>query len=103
MARRATWRIPIQLNVRLIMGGKVSTGTVKNLSENGMFISADETDFDKDSECFISIPVDNETLNVPGKLVRIIRENNSHGGIGVELMDPPKKYLDFVENLLYVL
>jgi len=105
MARRATWRIPIRLNVKLNSEGKTCSGIVTNLSEKGMFISTSEIDFRKDSKFDISIPVEDRMLRVPGKIIRVA-EAEIHGGcegIGVELQDPPKKYLDFVENLLFVL
>ena len=103
MARRSTGRIPIRLNVILSCGSRVHPGTVMNLSEKGMFISADVTGLPEDSQFDISIPLKNEVLRVPGKLVRLSKINGSCNGIGIELVEPPQDYLDFVENLLFVL
>lgn len=102
MARRSTWRIPIRLSVILNCGSRVCPATVTNLSETGMFIS-EVTGFAEDSQFDISIPLKEGVLHVPGKLVRLSKINGSKNGIGVELMDPPQNYLEFVENLLYVL
>jgi len=103
MARRTTWRIPIRLSVIFNSGSRVSHGTVTNISEKGMFISAEVTGFTEDSQFEISIPLKGEVLHVPGRLVRLSKINGSNNGIGVELMDPPQNYLDFVEGLLYIL
>jgi len=103
MARRSTWRIPVRLSVILNCGSKVAPGTVKNISETGMFISAEVTDVAEDAKFDISIPLKEGVLHVPGKLVRLSKMNGSCRGIAVELLDPPKNYLDFVENLLYIL
>jgi len=103
MARRTTGRIPIRLNVILSSGSRVCPGTVTNLSEKGMFISAEVTGLPEDSHFDISIPLKNEVLHVPGRLVRLSKVNGSCNGIGIELVEPPQDYLDFVEDLLYVL
>ncbi len=103
MARRSTWRIPIRLSVILNCGNRVSPGTVKNISETGMFISAEVTGFAEDSKFDISIPLKEGVLHVPGKLVRLSKINGSGNGIGVELINLPQDYLEFVENLLYIL
>jgi hypothetical protein len=103
LARRASWRIPIRLNVELNCQGKVSSGTVTNLSENGMFINTRELDYTEGSQFDISILLKDKTLTVPAKLVRTEKISGSSEGIGVELQNPPQNYLDFVENLLFVL
>ncbi|MDH3258961.1 MAG: PilZ domain-containing protein [Deltaproteobacteria bacterium] len=103
MAKRVTWRIPIRLNVKVRSEGRECTATVTNLSEYGMFISTDDSGLCEHSQCDIAIPVKEGTLHVPGKLVRRIKVDGGCEGIGIEIIDPPKKYLDYVENLLYVL
>lgn len=103
MARRSTWRIPIRLNVTLNCGNRLSTGTVTNISEKGMFISAEATGLSEDSQFDISIPLKEGVVRVPGKLVRLSKINGGYNGLGVELMDPPQKYIDFIEDLLFVL
>ncbi|MEW6602266.1 MAG: PilZ domain-containing protein, partial [Nitrospirota bacterium] len=78
-------------------------GTVTNISEKGMFINAEVAGLNQDSRVDISIPLKEGVLRVPGKFVRLTEINGSSNGIGVELIDPPQNYLDFVEELLYVL
>ncbi|MEN8263744.1 MAG: PilZ domain-containing protein [Nitrospirota bacterium] len=103
MAKRASWRIPINLNVLFNCCDKGCSGTITNLSEGGMFISTHEMCFPVDSQFEVSIPWDNEMIYAPARLVRSADANNGHNGIGVELMNPPQSYLNFVDNLLLVL
>ncbi len=103
MARRATWRIPIRLKVILKSGGRVCPGVALNISENGMFINTDDPACPDSNQYDISIPVEDGTLQVPAKLVRLSKNNGGHEGIGVKLLNPSENYLTFVENLLFVL
>ncbi len=103
MAKRVTWRIPIRLKVKVKSEGRECAATVTNLSEYGMFMNTDDSGLCELSQCDISIPVREGTLHVPGKLVRRTKVNGGCEGIGVEITDPPQQYLDYVENLLYVL
>jgi hypothetical protein len=41
MSRRSSWRIPIRMDVKCFWGDKEYSGTVTNLSENGMFINTE--------------------------------------------------------------
>ena len=103
MATRASWRIPININVRLHCCDKGCFGYVTNLSENGMSITTHELCFPKESEFEIIIPLKEETLYASVKLARSVKSDFDDHGIGVELLNPPKKYLNFVNNLLLVL
>lgn len=103
MVRRVSWRIPIQIHVTLYCGSRTYSGTVTNISESGMFIRSDEMILPKGSQFNVSIPTKEETLDVPVKLIRNVKKDDVYEGMGVELLNPPKGYLDFVENLLFVL
>ena len=103
MARRGTWRIPIRMKVMLEAGGREYPGTVTNISENGMYITTDQCPGDDTAQFRIAIPVNDSMLHVPGTLVRRAMMNGGCLGMGVTLQNPPQSYIDFVENLLYVL
>jgi hypothetical protein len=103
MAKRASWRIPININLKLHCCDKGCLGYVTNLSENGMSIITNEMCFPKKSEFEIIIPLKEETLHSSVKLARSIKTDFDDHYIGVELLNPPKKYLNFVNNLLLVL
>ncbi len=103
MARRTSGRIPISLDVILQHGGKSCAGTVTNISESGMFIKIGDADFKENLECGVSISVEDGLLDVSCRIIRLVTTNGRNGGLGVMLVDPPRDYLDFVDNLLYVL
>ncbi len=59
--------------------------------------------FPKDSQFEITIPLKEETLHISVKLIRSETTDYDYNGIGVVLLNPPQKYLNYVDNLMYVL
>ncbi|MEN8265021.1 MAG: PilZ domain-containing protein [Nitrospirota bacterium] len=100
MSRRTSWRIPISVNIKCYSGDKESPGTVTNLSEKGMFINTEETSCPEDSQFQVTIPAKEDDLHLSVKLIRSVK-TNSHYGLGVELLNPPQKYTEYVDNLLH--
>jgi len=74
-------------------------GTVMNLSENGMFISMQKMVFPFDSEIEIIFRTDKKLLKVPVKVIRITKSENVFNGIGVELLNNHREYLELVSSL----
>ena len=103
MSKRISLRIPVRINVEYSSGKNNYTGTITNLSENGMFLKTNGEDFPMGSEFEISIPSKKKNLNVSAKLIRSVKIDNGNRGIGVHILNTPKAYIDFVENLLYIL
>lgn len=71
------------------------SGTVKNLSENGMFINA-EICFPIESRFEILIKMKKDIFKVPVKLVRIVKSGDTYEGMGVKLLNLPEKYLELL-------
>jgi hypothetical protein len=99
MERRAFGRIPSNIKIRFQCDGMDYSGTVANLSENGMFINTEETCFPYNLPFEVLIPLKNKILHVPINLIRMISSPNSHNGIGVRLLNPPQNYLELVNDL----
>lgn len=99
MQRRVFERIPVEITVRFYCYNHDYSGTVTNLSENGMYICTNNMCFPFDSEFKIVIPIKAEMLNIPVKVRRITKTSDRYDGIGVEVLSPPQKYLDFVSNI----
>jgi Tfp pilus assembly protein PilZ len=103
MERRAYARIPVNLQVRLFYGNLIYTGIVKDLSENGMFIST-RVKFPINSVFMIVVLINNkDTVKMPIKVKRTV-DSISHAsamksGMGVELLNVPPNYLDYVSKL----
>jgi hypothetical protein len=100
MERRTFERLHAKLQAKLFYRGNTYTGTVSNLSENGMFICAR-----------ISIPVDSmfpivlmqngQSFKIDVRVRRAVKTYGHHidteePGIGVMLLNPPQDYLEFV-------
>ena len=79
-------------------------GIVKNISKNGMYI---ETKEPLPSNAvfnvlitFIRVPWNKNILTLPVKTIRVDKADKTYNGIGVEVLDPPKKYLDIWMHVL---
>jgi hypothetical protein len=98
MQRRAFERIPADLQANFFCGNTIFTGTVTNLSENGMFVKT-KMCFPFDSTLEILIPLKEEVLKVPIKVSRIEKAEDFYDGMGVEVLNPPQNYVEFVSRL----
>ena len=100
MGGRATFRIPIRLGIRYAENGTFHNGMINDMSENGMFVLDDRTDYPDNSIINIELPVKNEHLHLSGKLVRKTGSILNKRGYGIKLIDPPQEYIDYIEELL---
>ena len=98
MLKRAFERIPAKINVRFFSEKTEYLGTVTNLSEKGMFISS-KVSFPLEPQLKILIPLKEEILNIPVQIRRLKKSGDMYNGIGVEILNPPQNYLDFVIGL----
>lgn len=115
MEKRAYKRIPVSIKVRYLewrFFKNLYAGTIKNISEKGMFIYTNHT-LIPDSlieicipvvkKKIFGIPVRKENICIPAGLINIVRENTlsngSLAGIGIELSHPPQQYLELLKSL----
>ncbi len=98
-AKRIFPRIPSKTKVLFSCCNMEYSGTVTDISKNGMFIKIKEMYFPFDSQFEILIPLKKEVLKIPVKVSRIIKSTVLYDGIGVELINPPQNYVEFVDNL----
>jgi hypothetical protein len=103
MGARASFRIQIRLGIRYAENGSFYDGTVKDMSENGMFVISERTDYPDNTTITIKLPVKNESMQLSGKMVRMFRSGMNNSGFGVMLDDPPQEYIDYIEELLLTL
>jgi len=102
MERRTCERLFSELQARILYGDIIYTGTVTNLSENGMFIST-RANFPVDTMFDIVVLKNGQTLKITVKVRRTARPfayniGNQENGVGITLIDPPGDYLEFVEK-----
>ncbi len=98
MEKRACKRKSASLEVNFYCGNTVCHGTVTNLSETGMFINT-KIEFPFDLNFELHILLNEKILRTPAKISRIVRTDDYYGGIGVELLNPSQKYLEFFTKL----
>ena len=98
MEKRGFDRIHIYLSSRFPCGNTFCSGTVTNLSENGMFINA-EIYFPVKTKFEVLVQLKDEILKIPVKIVRIVKSGNIYEGMGVKLLNLPKKYLELLIKL----
>jgi hypothetical protein len=102
MERRVCERLFAELQVRILYGDIIYTGTVTNLSENGMFIST-KANFPVNAVFDIVVLQNGQTLKITVKVRRTAKPfayniGGQEHGIGVTLINPPQDYLEFVEK-----
>ncbi len=100
MERRAHERFPDNLQARLFFGNMIYSGKVTNLSKKGMFVSTNVR-FPVNTEFMMVVLLNNRTLKLPIKVRRSVKRESAYNsrtdcGIGVELLDAPQNYLDYV-------
>ena len=74
-------------------------GTITNLSANGMFIKSQKINFPLDSQLNVFIALQDDVLNLQVKIKRITKSNGYYDGLGVTLVNLPKKYLKLLIKL----
>lgn len=97
MEKRTFRRMPVELEFHCFNINNF--GIVTNISEKGMFIKSQKIKFPLEMQFEIYISAKEETLNIPVRVKRITKSNGYYDGMGVELLEQPKKYLDIIKRL----
>ncbi len=98
MEKRNSNRIPKNLKVAFPCCNKLYSGTVTDLSESGMLIYS-EVNLPIKSRFDILMSIKKKIIKIPAVFVRLEKEGNHYKGMGVKLLNPPEKYLEFVLDL----
>ena len=101
MEKRAHIRLPSKLQARLVYGNLFYASSVTNFSEKGVYISA-KMNFNVNAVFVLVLLISNKIVNVLGKVKRVVKSDNLQesisSGMGVELINPPVQYLEFVKE-----
>jgi hypothetical protein len=98
--RRNSKRILTNLKAIFSCDHFLYIGTVTNCSKTGMCINTKHC-ISANRNIDITIPLEDELLNLSGRMKRIDKEHNVFHTIGVELLNPTQKYLDYLGSLMY--
>jgi hypothetical protein len=99
MEKRAYKRIAAHLYVRFYYDGILYTGIVKNISNDGMYIEVIKNRPPLRSIFEMKLPLKEKVFDVSVKVNRVAITNDIYKGIGVEVLNQPKSYLELVDNL----
>ncbi len=98
MEKRTFNRIPVDIEIKFVCCNKAYSGTLMNVSKVGMFIMIDELFFPFDSRMDVFIPYKDDMLRISVGFIRIVMSPDSFDGIGVKLLNPSRRYVDFVSS-----
>ncbi len=93
--KRSFKRKPINLNASFFFRRKSYTGTVINLSKNGMGI---ETMKCLPLKSKFEILIRKKGLKVPVKVKRLINKGHLCSGMGIELVEQPSNYIKLLDS-----
>ncbi len=96
-SKRIFPRTPSKIKVLFSCCNMEYSGTVTDISKNGMLIKIRDMCFPFESSFQIIVPFKKEILKVPVKVTRIQLKPTSDDSIGVAITNPTKNYLEFVE------
>jgi hypothetical protein len=97
--RRSCERISARVRVEFDCSNTICCGSVINLSEKGMLLRTPVIHFPLDKQFEIFIPLKNEVLITPVTISRLVKTHNVYDALGIELIDPPRKYSEFINKL----
>ena len=94
-------RMPSKIKARFYCNDTDYSGTIMNISEDGMFISTGAVAFPFESNLDIFIRRKEMLLKVTVTVRRLTKTENVFDGMGVQVIDPDPDYLKFVRSLKY--
>lgn len=95
--RRSSERVPVGEEVKICEGNLFFSGTALNISDNGMFIGTKKR-FPRETLSLIVMRLKDRLFKLPAKIKRSTLETGFYDGIGVELIDPPRDYVEFLNS-----
>jgi hypothetical protein len=98
MERRTSERIPVNTDAVFYYDGMVYSGTVLNLSEKSMSILTRQC-LPIESMFVSFINLKEGAVKIYAKVKRAIKTHGHNQGMGFEILDPAKEYLEYVNKL----
>jgi hypothetical protein len=98
MEKRAVERIAAEIDTRFFYGNMFYSGTAVNLSERGMFVHTHSC-VPANSEFLVIIKDKKELIKISARVKRVTKTEDRFDGMGIELLNPSARYLEFVEGL----
>jgi hypothetical protein len=100
MEKRSFERFDANLPVKYYCDDRLYSGTVRNISEKGMFINT--ANF---LPCIdrleIIIPLEEEISKFSARIKRVEKIDDLNYSMGIEIVDPPENYTQFVSTFRF--
>jgi hypothetical protein len=96
MGEKVNKRVPVLLNAKIHCGNALYAGTVTNLSKNGMCI---KTEMPLPEELSFEVMIPSKNMNFLVEFRRAVETFGFFDTWGVEIVNPPEKYLEFLNHL----
>ena len=98
--KRAHERLPLDTGVTILKFNTTYSGTLKNVSQNGMYIKADKPlPLTCKAKLRVFIPFNNTIFEVPVRVKRLVKDKSPFIGMGVMILNWSRAYMDFMNNL----
>jgi len=97
--RRTFERIPVYITIRSFCEKSPYMAIIINCTKNGIGINTFSNWLPCSYKVELLIPLDKEILSLQGKISRINKITDYSYNIGIELVNPPHKYLAFIDSL----
>lgn len=98
MKKRAFERVTSSNQLSFSYNNTVYSGIVTDLSENGMRINTNDCPPFK-SKLEVLFPLEGDVLTLPVQVKRLVKLHDVVDAMGVEILNPSVKYLNFVRNI----
>ncbi|MEN8262531.1 MAG: PilZ domain-containing protein [Nitrospirota bacterium] len=98
MEKRSFERIDTDVDVRFSYGYIFYTGSIKNLSERGLYIRTKNC-LPDNSLILIMFRVEDELLKILARVKRSTKSNRYNDSMGIAVLNPQRKYIDYVNNM----
>ncbi|UCD35609.1 MAG: PilZ domain-containing protein [Nitrospiraceae bacterium] len=99
MERRSGRRLTARLDARFFFGSLLYSGTILNISEKGMFITARRS-FPSNTVFVVIFRIDGEILKVIARVRRNAPLGGDVEGMGLELVSPSRRYAEYAGRLM---
>ena len=94
-------RIPVDLRSRFSHGNIFNSGTIMNLSKEGMFIKTKNV-MPIDSVISVIMHTGEELFQIFAKVKRLNKTAEQYDGMDIDIISSNSSYLKYVKNLLPV-
>ncbi len=96
--KRVFERISVKKEISILYCNLFYSGTVLNLSPKGMFVETNKR-FPVGFTSIIFLSKNNDSMKLLAKVKQITEPDGYNNGVGLELLNPPQSYFEFIDAI----